>query len=284
VTKEIAVKPLDKDEARAFVESIKSRFGDMRAMFIELHDRMGWTALGYSSWDELVKKEFTWWSKSYVNRQLSAGKIEQKLLPAPTGGSKRPIGTLPPPVGVDPVPESHMRPLAGLNEKQQAKAYTEAKAAADKAGKPLTAKDVKAKADAYKPAVPKPETKKCPDCGGEDLHDDGSCASCPQPDAPEPTVEELMTASNKALESLAREITGMHKRAGELGTPHLDEERLGIFKSQLQTAAGTLRAAKGFATCSYCEGSGRRSGKKCKPCMGCGWLTKTQADSAPEKG
>ena len=117
----------------------------------------------------------------------------------------------------------------------------------------------------------------CPDCGGTDFHKDGTCASCIQEDAPEPTVEELMAASNKALESLARQITGAHKLATELETPHVDEERLGILQSQLRTAAGTLRAAKGDSTCSYCEGEG------CKVCMKCGWLTRTQAESAPEK-
>ncbi len=123
----------------------------------------------------------------------------------------------------------------------------------------------------------KPAPKTCPKCKGEDFHKDGTCAVCVQEDAPEPTVEELMAASNKALESLAREITAMHKQAAELDTPHVDEERLGILQSQLKTASGTLRAAKGHAVCSYCDGEG------CKVCLHSGWLTKTQAESAPEK-
>ncbi len=261
MTKAIAIKPLAKDDARAFVESIKNRLGDIRKMLIELHDGRGFEALGYQSWDELVKKEFTWWSKGYVNRQLSAGKIEQKLFPTPTGGNKKPIGTLPPPVGVDPIPESHLRPLTSLPEDQKLAAYTDAKDEADAAGEPLTAAAVKAKADLYK-ADNEPYVE--PDEEEE-----------PEEEDPEPTVEELMAASNKALESLAREITAMHKRAGELDTPHVDEERLGILQSQLKTASGTLRAAKGYGTCSYCDGAG------CKVCLQSGWLTKTQFDSAP---
>ncbi len=279
MTKEIVVKPLKKDDARAFVTSINKGLGDIRAMLIALHDGKGWEALGYDSWGAFGQAEFGW-SDSYLRRQITAGKIEQKLL---AHDESVPIGT--PATHTAPVKESHVRPLAGLNENQQVKAYTDAKADAEKAGKPLTAKDVKAKANAYKPAAPKPQPapKTCPKCKGEDFHKDGTCAVCVQEDAPEPTVEELMAESNKALESLAREITGLHKRAAELGTPHVDEERLDIFESQCKTAAGTLRAAKGYAVCSYCDGSGKCKGKKCKPCLGCGWLTRTAFDSAPTK-
>ena len=258
MTKAIAIKPLDEDNARAFVESIKKRVGDIREMLIELHDRLGWEALGYKSWEACIKEEFGW-DRRYADRQLSAGRI-QKQLPPPTGQS---IG----PIGPRPILESHLRPLALLPEDQQIAAYTDAKEEAEAAGETLTAAAVKAKADLYKAAdEPYVEPEEPPE----------------EEEAPEPTVEELMAASNKALESLARQITGAHKLATELETPHVDEERLGILQSQLRTAAGTLRAAKGDSTCSYCEGSGRRSGKKCKPCMGCGWLTKTMAESAPQ--
>ncbi len=271
MTKEIAVKTMAEADARAFVSSINKGLGDIREMLIELHDQMGWEALGHKSWEVCVKKEFGW-DRRYADRQLSAGRI-QKQLPPPTGQS---IG----PIGPSPIPESHLRPLAGLPEDQQLAAYTDAKEEAGATGETLTAKMVKAKADAYKPApAPKPaddEYEKCPKCGGEDFHDDDTCASCVPTDAPAPTVEELMTASNKALESLAREITGAHKQAAELGVAHLDEERLGILKSQLRTAAGTLRAAKGYAVCSYCDGEG------CKVCMKCGWLTRTLSESAPQ--
>ncbi len=268
MTKEIAVKTMTKADARAFVESIKNRLGDIRKMLIELHDRMGWTALGYDSWDQLVKEEFTWWSKRYVNMQLSAGKIEQKLLADTTGGCKGNNLSENSPIGfsklVCVIPESHLRPLAGLPEDQQLAAYTDAKEEAEAAGETLTAKMVKAKVDLYK-ADNEPYVEPTDEEKSE------------EEDAPEPTVEELMAESNKALESLAREITAMHKQAGELDTPHVDEERLGILQSQLKTASGTLRAAKGYAVCSYCDGTG------CKVCLHSGWLTKTQAESAPEK-
>ena len=106
-----------------------------------------------------------------------------------------------------------------------------------------------------------PETPKQPEEGEE---------------APEPTVEESMAASNKALESLARQITGLHKTAEGLEEPHL-AERLDTLLGQLKAAAGTVRASKGYATCSYCDGVGGG----CNPCRESGWLTKTASESAP---
>ena len=131
-----------------------------------------------------------------------AGKIEQKLL---AHDESVPIGT--PATHTAPVKESHVRPLAGLNENQQVKAYTDAKADAEKAGKPLTAKDVKAKADTYKPAAPKPQPapKTCPKCKGEDFHKDGTCAVCVQEDAPEPDK----TKALKLLGQLVRELDAL---------------------------------------------------------------------------
>ncbi len=125
------------------------------------------------------------------------------------------------------------------------------------------------------------------------------------------TVEQAMAESNRALESLARGITGNQKRADELAddilgyvetaraidTPHLDETQLGILESQLKaaanglrqagddlaarlkTAAGLIRARKGAGRCAYCRGKG----EGCEPCRGSGWLTSTQLASAPRE-
>lgn len=184
--KNLTTKSLPKADARAFITSIKRGVLSLRSMLISLHDGRGWEALGYDSWDALVKAEFKgFWSKSYTNRQLAAGRIEQKLLPAPPGGSTVPIGLLP--TDVKPIPESLLRPLVGLPEDQQVAAYEAAQKSADKAGKILTAKDVKAQADTYRPAQPDDtaaesaaEPTPCPVCGGEDFHVDGTCASCVQ--------------------------------------------------------------------------------------------------------
>lgn len=110
-------------------------------------------------------------------------------------------------------------------------------------------------------------------------HDDPEVVE-PEEDEPEeetdPTVEEAMTASNKTLESLAREITALYKTAVALDEPHLDEGRLNILEAQLKTAAGTVRAAKGAGLCTYCDAEG------CKHCEQSGWLIKSMYDSAPQ--
>ncbi len=198
MSKEIAVKTMPKADARAFVESIKKRVGDIRKMLIELHDRLGWEALGYDSWDKCVTKEFGW-SKRYANMQISAGKIEQKLLAAPTKvGTKVPTQS-----PISPIQETHLRPLASLPEDQQIAAYQDAKEEAAAAGETLTAAAVKAKADLYKPAAPKPQpaAKKCPKCGGTDFHEDDTCASCVQEEDPPPADK---TKARKLLGQLVR--------------------------------------------------------------------------------
>ena len=255
---ELTTSPLSKDDARAFVESIKTRIGDIRKMLIELHDRFGWKVLGYDSWEACVTEEFGW-SKRYANMQISAGKIEQKLL-APPGGT---VGTLvptPPPTG--PIPEKHLRPLAALPEDQQVEAYLDAKQEAEAAGEKLTAKAVIAKVELY-------------------AADNESYVAPPEPEAepepePTPTVEEAMAASNKLLESKARQITAFGKDSELQAEPHM-EERMDTVQAQARTLAGTVRSGKGAGTCTYCDGEG------CKTCLKTGWLDRNQLASAPEK-
>lgn len=252
---------LDEKEARAFAESIKKRLGDVRKMIIELHDRMGYTALGYKSWKECVKQEFDW-SESYVGRQIAAGRIEQKLLSTTpqTGKGSLPMGRSSPPIS--PIPERHLRPLSDLPEDEQPEAYLEAKAKADKAKEPLTAAAVQVVVDKYK---------------GDNATMEESFQEPEEPKA-DPTTEERMAISNKVLESFAREITGLHKRAEQLGEPHL-VDRLDMLLPQLRSAAGTVRAAMGAGTCSYCK----EEGKGCKHCLQTGWLNKASFESAPER-
>ena len=265
--KELTPKLLDAKDARAFAESIKKRLGDVHEMLIELHDRMGWAALGYKSWKDCVKQEFDW-SESYVGRQIAAGRIEQKLLEhtPQTGNRSLPMGRSSPPIS--PIPERHLRPLASLPGDEQAEAYLEAKEKAEKENKPLTTEAVqvvvdklKADSDAIEASFENPDEPDDPE------------------EAPDPTVEERMAISNKVLEKFAREITGLHKRAEQLGEPHL-VDRLDMLLPQLRSAAGTVRAAKGAGTCAYCK----EEGKGCKHCFQTGWLGKASFESAPERG
>lgn len=200
MTEAIAIKPLEKDDARAFVESINKGLGDIRAMLISLHDGQGWKALGHKSWEACVKKEFGW-DRTYAHRQITGGRIEQKLIEHTK--KTLPIGNVPPPVST--IPESHLRPLASLPEDQQIAAYTDAKEEA--AGEPLTARDVKAKVDLYKADnEPYVEPEEPPE----------------EDDAPEPTVDKKK--ARKLVGQLVRELDGLGIKWGKLTLQQIKNE------------------------------------------------------------
>jgi hypothetical protein len=100
------------------------------------------------------------------------------------------------------------------------------------------------------------------------------------------SVEERMAAHNSALESLARQvaIACLHAvdeyAAGGIGGPWIDPQTRETIRSQLASAAGTIRAQKGSAICGYCHG---KTPEKCKHCRGTGWLTKTRAAGVPDQ-
>lgn len=95
------------EEARAAVDAIKSHVQKARALLLDLHEREGWKALGYESWEKCVSSEFGR-SRSYMYRQLAAAKLELEV------GSE-----------VGDHPESHMRAISETldDEDQMREAY-----------------------------------------------------------------------------------------------------------------------------------------------------------------
>lgn len=89
------------DEARSVVRRINHHLASARDLLLDLYQREGWRVLGYDSWEECVKEEFGK-SRSYLYRQLAAGRLE-KALSLPVGGS----------------PESHMRPLIEILDEDE---------------------------------------------------------------------------------------------------------------------------------------------------------------------
>jgi hypothetical protein len=85
---------MSQDEARRAVETIRTNLDSTRRLLLDLYNREGWRALGYSSWRDCAQAEFGQ-SVAYLYRQLSAAKIEQEM--------DSPIGE---------IPESHMREIA----------------------------------------------------------------------------------------------------------------------------------------------------------------------------
>lgn len=126
------------EEARAACETIRRGLGEVCDLAIDLRDRMGWKALGYSSWNDCVTKEFGV-SKQHINRQLAAAEVQLEV---------EPIGS------TQKIPESQLRPLVSVERGQRAEVWKEAKATAPE-GK-ITAKHVKETVD-RKAGKPKPD-------------------------------------------------------------------------------------------------------------------------------
>lgn len=89
---------MTRDEARLCIDTIHTHIRHARALVLELYERKGWQSLGYTSWRDCVAAEFQH-SQTHMYRQLAAAFVEQIVAP------DSPIGE---------IPESHLRPLAGL--------------------------------------------------------------------------------------------------------------------------------------------------------------------------
>jgi hypothetical protein len=100
------ITPMTETEARVLIEEIKTDISAVGAKLLELHEREGWKALGYSSWRECVMQEFDFQS-SHVYRLLDFAKIQRVL--SPIGENGYPL----------PAAESVARPLAALPDPEQ---------------------------------------------------------------------------------------------------------------------------------------------------------------------
>jgi hypothetical protein len=93
-------------EARVLIEEIKSDISALGQKLLELHEREGWKALGYTSWRECVTHEFEF-GQSHVYRLLDFARIERNLSPIGEEGYPLPAG------------ESVARPLALLDDPEE---------------------------------------------------------------------------------------------------------------------------------------------------------------------
>ncbi len=69
---------LDQSSARALVEQINRNLGEVRSLVLELHDRRGWKALGYATWEACVEEEFSQHRRT-VFAHLQAANFEREL-------------------------------------------------------------------------------------------------------------------------------------------------------------------------------------------------------------
>jgi|GEM_PF-5128654 transcriptional regulator with XRE-family HTH domain len=131
-----AVLLMDETEARNCVDSIKNCLESARSLLLDLEEREGWRALGYSSWRECVTAEFEQ-TESYLYRELTAAKIEREISP---------IGE----IGL--IRESHLRPLSLVPSDDRKAVWQQANDAVPEGGK-LTYREVKTAVDIYRDRV-----------------------------------------------------------------------------------------------------------------------------------
>lgn len=90
-----ALPDMNLEEATAKHQELKAIHGVARSMLLEMRDRKGWKALGYSSFSEYGVEEWGY-TQSYISRLTTAANIQAKLNM---------------PIGINDVPENQLRPL-----------------------------------------------------------------------------------------------------------------------------------------------------------------------------
>jgi len=112
MTTAITARPMIYKEARECADRINQNLSNIRQLVIDLHDRDGWSALGYKTWTDCVEQEFKQ-CRSYIFFQFAAAQIEMNV----TGSTKVDLGK---------IPETQLRPLNRLEPAQQREAWQKA--------------------------------------------------------------------------------------------------------------------------------------------------------------
>lgn len=99
------------DEARERVNQINSEVRGIGALLLDLKEREGWKALGYSTWTECLEKEFEE-SRRHLYRLMNAEEVRRDL---------GPIGH----IDVSQVPESQLRELVDVPSEERVPVYQE---------------------------------------------------------------------------------------------------------------------------------------------------------------
>lgn len=140
--------PMEPAEARSVADGIKSKLVEVVEKLKEFHDRQGWKALGYASWDQCLQTEFRL-SRQRAHQLLNYGQVKQNLAQLEANVSTI-VDTLP------AINEAQARELAKLPAEAQQEVWKASVVATN--GKP-TAAAVAAQVSAYRGSVrpaPKP--------------------------------------------------------------------------------------------------------------------------------
>lgn len=106
--------PMSTDEARSCVEQINAHINGARSLLLDLYERNGWEALGYSSWRECAIAEIGL-SERRVYQLLDAAQVERNICTV---------------VQIGTIPERHLRSLVLVEPERQQEVYQTAVATA----------------------------------------------------------------------------------------------------------------------------------------------------------
>ena len=125
------INDMSEQEAYDKHAQLKSLLSVTRSLLLEIRDRKGYLALGFSSFEEYGEKEWGY-TRTYINRLANAEQV-QKTLSVPMGTE---------------LPERQLRELAKVPESERQAIYDQAKADAAAENKEMTAKLIREKAEA----------------------------------------------------------------------------------------------------------------------------------------
>jgi len=129
----IVLPDMTKEEAQAKHEQLKGLLNITRSLLLEMRDRKGYIALGFSSFEEYGESEFGY-SKSYIHRIATAAHIQNALSP----------------IGDSEIPEGQLRPLNQIPDADKQDVWNQAIEKAKEEGKKLGARHVEEAVNEYK--------------------------------------------------------------------------------------------------------------------------------------
>jgi hypothetical protein len=133
-------------EAREKTDRIKAGLSEARRLLLEMYERDGWEALGYSSWREYGQAEFGY-SERRIYQLMDAAKTERNLCTIVQNPG--------------PIPEGQLRPLARLEPEQQRDAWMQVTEEAERTNGKITGAKVQRVAD----QMARAGVTRCPTCG-----------------------------------------------------------------------------------------------------------------------
>jgi 23S rRNA pseudoU1915 N3-methylase RlmH len=103
------------DEAQTKHNQLKSLYGAMRLLLLEMRDRKGWLALGFENWEQYGEQEWGF-TRQHLNRLATSAYIQNLVEP----------------IGSEEIPESHLRPLTSVPDDAKIEIWQQVKSEHEK--------------------------------------------------------------------------------------------------------------------------------------------------------